>query len=217
MPRQLHLVRHGEVHNPERILYGRLPGFGLSELGHHMAAETARYLVGRGRPIARIVTSPLERTRQSAAPIAQHTGLTVEPDERLIEGENAFEGGRMRGPGGQLRDPRNWLRLRNPFRPSWGEPYRSIVLRMRAAMDDALRQADERNVDGDLVLVSHQLPIWMAHRASRREPLPHDPRARRCALSSVTTFEHHGGRWVEVAYADPAAALADGAIDVGAV
>ena len=217
MPRQLHLVRHGEVFNPERILYGRLPGYQLSERGHEMATATAEFLAERGRPIVAIHASPLERTQQSAAPIAERTGHAVQLDERLIEGANAFEGGRMRGPDGQLRDPKNWWKLRAPWQPSWGEPYASIVRRMKAAMDDADRLAAERNLDGDIVLVSHQLPIWMAHRASRREPLPHDPRARRCALSSVTSFEKHGGRWIEVAYADPAAPLAVDAIDVGAV
>ncbi len=217
MPRQLHLVRHGEVFNPERVLYGRLPGYSLSERGEQMAAAAADFLAERGRPIAAIHSSPLERTQQSAAPLATLTGHTVQLDERLIEGANDFEGGRMRGPEGQLRDPKNWWKLRNPWQPSWGEPYESIVRRMKAAMDSAQVEADRAGFDGDLVLVSHQLPIWMAHRASRREPLPHDPRSRRCALSSVTTFEKHGGRWIEVAYADPAAALSVDAIDVGAV
>lgn len=217
MPRQLHLVRHGEVFNPERILYGRLPGYHLSERGHEMAAVTAGYLANLGRPIAAIHSSPLERTQQSAAPLADITGHAVQLDERLIEGANEFEGGRMRGRDGQLRDPKNWWKLRAPWQPSWGEPYEQIVRRMKAAMDAADHDATARQLDGDLVLVSHQLPIWMAHRASRREALPHDPRARRCALSSVTTFEKHGGRWIEVAYADPAAALSADAIDVGAV
>lgn len=182
-----------------------------------MAEATAAFLADRGRTIAAIHSSPLERTQQSADPIAQHTGHAIQLDERLIEGANAFEGGRMRGPNGQLRDPKNWWLLRNPWQPSWGEPYEHIVRRMKTAMDDALTQAEAASLDGDLVLVTHQLPIWMAHRASRREPLPHDPRARRCALSSVTTFEKHGGRWIEVEYADPAAHLATDAIDVGAV
>lgn len=217
MRRQLHLVRHGEVDNPERILYGQLPGFGLSDLGAQMAAQTAQYLAETGRPIAAIHASPLQRTQESAAPIAELSGHAVQLDERLIEGANRFEGGRMRGAQGQLRDPKNWWLLRNPWQPSWGEPYVDIVRRMRAAMDSALALADEQQREGDLVLVTHQLPIWMAHRASRREPLPHDPRNRRCALSSVTSFEKHGGRWVEVAYADPAAELRADAVDVGAV
>lgn len=217
MPRRLHLVRHGEVFNPDRVLYGRLPGYGLSERGARMAERTAAHLQGLKRPIAALYTSPLQRTQESAAPIAKRTGLEPQLDARLIEGENVFEGGRMRGPGGQLRQPRNWLKLVNPFTPSWGEPYRSIVARMDAAMHAAADAADAAGLDGDIVLVSHQLPIWMVHRASRRERLFHNPAKRRCALSSVTSFERHGGRWVEVAYADPAKALAKGAVDVGAV
>lgn len=208
-------MRHGEVLNPDRILYGRLPGYGLSERGHQMASLAADFFAGRD--IAAIHASPLERTQQSAAPIAALTGHAVQLDERLIEGANDFEGGRMRGPDGQLRNPSNWWKLRNPWQPSWGEPYESIVRRMKAAMDSADAQANQAGFSGDVVLVSHQLPIWMAHRASRREPLPHDPRSRRCALSSVTSFEKHGGRWIEVAYADPAAALSADAVDVGAV
>lgn len=208
-------MRHGEVLNPDRILYGRLPGYGLSERGHQMASLAADFFAGRD--IAAIHASPLERTQQSAAPIASLTGHAVQLDERLIEGANVFEGGRMRGPDGQLRNPSNWWKLRNPWQPSWGEPYESIVRRMKAAMDSADAEANQAGFSGDVVLVSHQLPIWMAHRASRREPLPHDPRSRRCALSSVTSFEKHGGRWIEVAYADPAAALSADAVDVGAV
>lgn len=217
MPRRLHLVRHGEVLNPDRVLYGRLPGFGLSERGERMAERTAAHLQGLKRPISALYASPLQRTQESAAPIAKRLGHEVQLDERLIEGDNVFEGGRMRGPGGQLRQPRNWPKLRNPFRPSWGEPYASIAARMSAVMNDVADRAETAGDEADIVLVSHQLPIWMAHRVSRREPLFHLPSRRRCALSSVTSFERHGGHWVEVTYADPAKALATGAIDVGAV
>lgn len=210
-------MRHGEVFNPDRILYGRLPGYHLSDRGVEMTERTAEYLQQRGRPIAALIASPLERTQQSAAPIAAFTGLEPLLDERIIEGANEFEGGRMRGPGGQLRNPANWAKLVNPLKPSWGEPYADIVRRMKSAMDAAGRQVDAAGLDGDIVMVSHQLPIWMAHRASRREPLFHNPAARRCDLSSVTTFEKHGGRWIEVAYASPAEELTRGAIDVGAV
>ncbi|CAH0249501.1 hypothetical protein SRABI128_02877 [Microbacterium sp. Bi128] len=68
--------------------------------------------------------------------------------------------------------------------------------------------------------VSHQLPIWVTHLAPSPQPTRHDPRKRRCALSSVSSFERPDGaagasRWVEVAYAEPAATA--GAVDVGAV
>jgi broad specificity phosphatase PhoE len=210
---QIHLVRHGEVYNPDEVLYGRLPNFGLSDLGHRMAKAAADDLVARKRPIGALYTSPLQRARESGQPIARALELTPSIEERIIEPTNAFEGRRMRGPGGALRDPRMWRFLWNPWRPAWGEAFTSISARMLAAMTDAYASVD----DGDVVMVSHQLPIWMAHRTIVGEKLPHDPRKRRCALSSITTFERRGDRFVEVGYTDPAAALAAAATDVGAV
>jgi broad specificity phosphatase PhoE len=210
---QVHLVRHGEVFNPERVLYGRLPGFRLSGLGEEMAEAAAGELLERGRPVSRIIASPLQRTRESAAPIGAAFHLMVDLDERVIEPSNVFEGKRMSGRGGALADPRSWPDLVNPLRPSWGEPFREISTRMLAAIDDAYRSVP----GGDVVIVSHQLPIWMVHRALAGERLSHDPRKRRCALSSITTLSWRGDALVEVAYADPAEALQAGASDVGAV
>ena len=206
-------MRHGEVFNPQHVLYGRLPGFRLSDLGLLMAEAAAADLVDRARPVARIIASPLQRAQESAGPVAEAFGLPVDTDERIIEPTNRFEGKRMRGPGGALRDPRNWPSLINPQRPSWGEPFRSISGRMLAAIDDAFHSVD----DGDVVLVSHQLPIWMVHRALAGENHAHDPRKRRCDLSSITTLAWRGNAPVEVGYASPAAALLVPANDVGAV
>jgi broad specificity phosphatase PhoE len=218
VPRQVHLVRHGEVFNPDRVLYGRLPNFGLSERGALMADAAAAYLVALNRPIAALICSPLQRTQESAAPVAKLLGLTPLIDERIIEPTNVFEGKRMRGPDSALRDPANWKYLRNPWRPSWGEPYRSIASRMLAAMTDAVAATEA----GDIVMVSHQLPIMTVHRALANKSFMNDPRRRRCALSSITTCEWRDETFtergfVEVGYADPAAPLSDGAIDVGAV
>jgi broad specificity phosphatase PhoE len=210
---QVHLVRHGEVFNPERVLYGRLPGYGLSDLGLLMAEAAAADLVQRGHPVVRVISSPLQRARESAAPIATAFHLPVDIDDRIIEPDNFFEGKRMRGPDGALRDPRNWWALVNPLRPSWGEPFQSIVDRMLAAIDDAFHSVP----DGDVVLVSHQLPIWMVHRALEGQLLAHDPRKRRCDLSSITTLCWRDERPVEVSYANPAVHLQAGATDVGAV
>jgi broad specificity phosphatase PhoE len=178
-----------------------------------MAETAAADLVKRARPVTRIVASPLQRAQESAGPVAAAFGLPINTDERIIEPTNRFEGKRMRGPGGALRDPRNWPSLTNPQRPSWGEPFRSISGRMLAAIGDAFESVDE----GDVVLVSHQLPIWMVHRALAGERLAHDPRKRRCDLSSITTLSWRGNAPVEVAYASPAAALLVPANDVGAV
>lgn len=206
-------MRHGEVFNPERVLYGRLPGFGLSPLGAKMAAAAAADLVDRGRPVVRLISSPLQRTLESAEPFAASFNLPVTTDDRLIEPRNRFEGTRLSGPGGALRDPRNWPSLINPLRPSWGEPFRSIADRMLAAIDAAWHSVD----DGDVVLVSHQLPIWMVHRALAGQRLAHDPRKRRCELSSVTTLSWRSESFVEAGYANPAGHLQVLATDVGAV
>lgn len=209
----LHLVRHGEVHNPDGVLYGRLPGFGLSELGRRMAEAAALELRGSDRTVGRLIASPLLRAQQSAAPIGELLGLEIVSDERLIEPTNRFEG-LANAPGrSAFRNPRYWHRFWNPFRPSWGEPYRQIARRVRAAMDDAWDAEGE----GDIVMVSHQAVIWMAHRDVAGEPLFHNPAKRRCELSSITTFERRGGRWHEVDYRTPASGLMSGAVDVGAV
>lgn len=203
---RLHLVRHGEVHNPQGVLYGRLPGFHLSAAGREMAQTAADYVVSLGRPVTALRCSPLERTQESAAPFAAAFGLTPVHDERIIEPANVFEGRRMRPA---LRNPLNWWHLRNPNEPSWGEPYFEMARRVRAAMDHVW----DSTTSGDAVFVSHQAPIWVQHLYTAGARLRHDPRTRRCALSSVTSFERVDGVWREVDYAEPAAA----GIDLGAV
>lgn len=206
----LHFVRHGEVHNPDRILYGRLEGFGLSERGREMASRTAGALATR--PIARIVSGPLQRAIESAGPIVKHTGVALNIDERLNEGLNQFQGSRL-----NLRrivtDPSIWKLFSNPWRPSWGEPYRDIAARMRDVAEDAWNSVDE----GEVVLVTHQVAIWILHRSIAGIPLPHMPHERRCSLSSVTTVKKVADKWKEESYREPAADLLEDAIDLGAV
>lgn len=205
---RLHLVRHGEVFNPQGVLYGRLPGYRLSRAGQKMARAAAEYIAGTGRAIGALRSSPLQRTRESAQPMSELLGVPNVIDDRVIEPRNVFEGKRMKRA---LLNPLNWRFLLRPAVPSWGEPYLSIATRMRAAMDEAWDETDE----GDVVIVSHQAPIWITHLFVAGEPLRHDPRTRRCTLSSVTSFERLDGEWVEVDYAEPAST--EGAKDVGAV
>ncbi len=205
---RLHLVRHGEVHNPGRVLYGRLPGFGLSVDGRAMTRQAAEYVKSLDRPVTSLICSPLQRTRESAEPFTELFGLEPQIDERVIEPTNVFEGRRMARA---LVNPWNWRHLRKPALPSWGEPYADVVGRMNAAMTQAWEAADS----GDVVIVSHQLPIWITHLAVAALPLRHDPRERRCALSSVTSFEMVDKKWTEIAYAEPASL--SGSVDVGAV
>jgi len=196
----VHLVRHGEVSNPDGILYGRLPGFHLSEEGRLMAKATAGFLAGRD--VAVLVTSPLERAQETAAPLAAQFGLAPQVDGRLIEPWNHFEGTRFGVGDGALRRPANWQYLRNPFRPSWGEPYASVAARMRAAMADAAAAAPGR----EAVCVSHQLPIWVTRLAVEGRHLWHHPGHRTCALASVTSFSYVDGQITGISYAEPAGA-----------
>lgn len=214
MPASLvHLVRHGEVHNPDGVLYGRLPGYHLSDLGQRMATAAAASVKADGRPVARIIASPLQRAQESARPFSELFGLPIETDGRLIEPTNRFEGRTFEfGPQVILR-PQSWPWVVNPFRPSWGEAYRSIADRMLAALDAAWSGTES----GDVVLVSHQLPIWTLTRELAGRRLWHDPRKRRCSLSSITTFERQGDTFAEVGYHEPAAALLAQAVDTGAV
>ena len=196
----VHLLRHGEVSNPRGVLYGRLPGYHLSEEGRLMAKAATAFLAGRDVTVLR--SSPLERALETAAPIAAQFGLDVEVDERLIEPWNHFEGTTFGVGDGALRRPANWRHLRNPFRPSWGEPYVDIAARMRIAMADAARTARGH----EAVLVSHQLPIWVARREAEERRLWHHPGRRQCALASVTSFTYHGDTIDGISYAEPAGA-----------
>jgi broad specificity phosphatase PhoE len=196
----VHLLRHGEVHNPEKVLYGRLPGFPLSALGEQMAARAAEFVAGRD--VVRVVASPMERALQTAEPVAKEFGLDVAIDDRVTEAENVFQGQAVHARE-VLADPRFWHHLRNPFRPSWGEPYARVVLRMYAAVELA-REAARGH---EAVLVSHQLPIWVARLSAENRHLWHDPRRRQCSLASVTSFTYDGARLVSIAYAEPAADL----------
>ena len=198
---RVHLLRHGEVHNPQGVLYGRLPGYGLSERGHAMARRVAGTVADRD--IVHLGSSPLQRAQETAAPVAEKLGLEIVTDERVIEATNVFEGMDFGVGAGALAHPRYWKHLRNPFRPSWGEPYDEQVARVSAAMDDA---ADV--VEGhEALLVSHQLPIWVTRLAVEGRRLWHDPRRRECSLASLTTFTYEDDRIVSVAYSEPAADL----------
>jgi broad specificity phosphatase PhoE len=194
-------MRHGEVHNPLKILYGRLPGFALSALGVQMAEVTAKSL--DGLDITHVVASPLERAQQSAQPFGELFDLPIATDERLIEPTNYFEGKRVSVGDGALRNPRHWWVLRDPLTPSWGEPYLAIARRMTAALLTARRNAEGHHA----VCVSHQLPIWILRCFVTGRRLWHDPRRRQCGLASVTSFHFLGERLVEVGYTEPAASL----------
>ncbi|MDT9699377.1 histidine phosphatase family protein [Streptomyces sp. P17] len=206
----VHLMRHGEVANPDGVLYGRLPGYHLSELGRQMADRVAEHLAPRD--VTYVVSSPLERAQETATPIAKAHGLDIATDERLIEADNVFQGKTFGVGDGALRQPANWKHLINPFKPSWGEPYFEQVVRMMAALD----AAKDRARGHEAVLVSHQLPIWIVRSYVEKRRLWHDPRRRECTLASLTSFTYQGDKIVSVGYSEPAIDLVPAHLRAGA-
>ncbi len=196
----VHVLRHGEVHNPKGILYGRLPGYRLSVAGQAQARTVASVL--SAHPITHVVASPLQRAQETATPIAHAHGLTLATDDNLIEAANDFEGLKVAVGDGALRRPRHWWKLRDPFTPSWGEPYLQIAHRMLAAVNTARVAA----AGGEAVCVSHQLPVWTLRRFLQGERLWHDPRHRQCGLASLTSLVYEGDTLVDIVYSEPAGA-----------
>ena len=217
---RVHVMRHGEVHNPERIVYGRLPHYRLSDKGQAMVRKSAEQFATwqkEGAKIVYLVCSPLQRTRESAAPITELLGLEAHPDERVIEAANHFEG--LHVDVKELAThPRHWKQLTNPLRPSWGEPYQEQAKRMAQAIREAGQKAYEIGGPGaEAIVVSHQLPIWMARRSAEGKFLPHDPRTRQCNLASITTFSFediYADEVPTVSYCEPAAELYSGVIQL---
>lgn len=194
----VHVLRHGEVHNPSGILYGRLPNFRLSDNGESQARAVASALAAHD--ITHVVASPLQRAQETASPIAEKHGLQIATDANLIEAANDFEGLKVAVGDGALRRPRHWWKLRDPFTPSWGEPYLQIAHRMLAAVNSARVAA----VGHEAVCVSHQLPVWTLRRFLQGERLWHDPRNRQCGLASLTSLVYEGDTLVDIVYSEPA-------------
>jgi broad specificity phosphatase PhoE len=197
----VHLLRHGEVFNPSGVLYGRLPGFKLSELGEQMAGRAADALADRD--ITVVVSSPLERAQQTAAPVAAKHDVRITIDDRALEATNVFEGQRVGVGDGILKNPKAWRHLYNPFTPSWGEPYAEVAGRMRATVS-AARSAARGH---EAVVVSHQLPIWIARLDAENRRFFHDPRKRQCGLASLTSLSFDDDRLVAITYTEPSADL----------
>ena len=192
----VHLLRHGEVHNPNHVLYGRLPGYHLSANGQLMAAAAADYF--DGHPVAAVFASPLERAQETAQPVADRLGLQITTDDRLIESANVLEGKSV-SLASLAVHPLNWKYLWNPFTPSWGEPYAQVAARVSQVID----RARETACGQEAVCVSHQLPIWVSRLAAEDKRLWHNPNSRQCALGSVTSLTFDGDELTSVSYAVP--------------
>lgn len=195
----VHLIRHGEVENPKKILYGRQPGWRLSERGQQMAATLGEW--SKSIDLGALHVSPLQRAQETAAPIAAAHNISITTDERLIEAANVFEGKPFGIGDGVLKHPSAWRHLYNPWKPSWGEPYEEQISRMLAAIFAANKAAHGK----DAIVVSHQLPIWILRSAIEGRRLLHDPRKRECSLASVTSLHFDDEGLISgVTYSEPA-------------
>ena len=199
MTSTVHFLRHGEVHNPEKILYGRQPGWYLSERGQEMAQTVAEW--SRQFDLGAVFASPLQRAQETARPLAVAHNLEIVTNENLIEAANVFEGKKFEMGSGVLRHPKSWRYLTRPWVPSWGEPYEQQVERMLAALFAARDAANGK----DAFAISHQLPIWILRSAVEGRRMMHDPRKRECTLASVTSFHLDSNGDIEgVSYSEPA-------------
>jgi len=202
MSSTVHLARHGEVENPQKILYGRQPGWRLSTRGQQMAQVLGEW--SKSIDLGALHVSPLQRAQETAAPIAKAHGLEITTDERLIEAGNIFEGKSFEPGSGILKHPTAWRHLFNPWKPSWGEPYDEQINRMFAAIFAAHKAANGK----DAIVVSHQLPIWITRSAIEGRSMLHDPRKRECTLASVTSiYFDDEGVISGLSYSEPAAHL----------
>jgi len=202
MSSTVHVARHGEVENPQKILYGRQPGWRLSTRGQQMAQVLGEW--SKGIDLGALHVSPLQRAQETAAPIAKAHGIEITTDERLIEAGNIFEGKSFEPGSGILKHPTAWRHLYNPWKPSWGEPYDEQINRMFAAIFAAHKAANGK----DAIVVSHQLPIWITRSAIEGRSMFHDPRKRKCTLASVTSIHFDDEGVISgLSYSEPAAHL----------
>lgn len=202
----IHFVRHGEVENPNHVLYERLPGFHLSNRGLKMARATAKYIatVPQMRTISAIYSSPLERTQETAQQIA--SALQIGPiilDKRLIEAENNFRGKRIGYGEGALWKNNNWKLVSNLWKPSWGESYKSIAARV----GDFAREQVKNHPGEQIVAVTHESPIWSYRHLLETGHAEHNMLLRKTALASITsiTFDCANMNVLSITYVDPAA------------
>ena len=202
MSSTVHVARHGEVENPQKILYGRQPGWRLSTRGQQMAQVLGEW--SKSIDLGALHVSPLQRAQETAAPIARAHGIEITTDERLIEAGNIFEGKSFEPGSGILKHPTAWRHLFNPWKPSWGEPYDEQINRMFAAIFAAHKAANGK----DAIVVSHQLPIWITRSAIEGRSMLHDPRKRECTLASVTSIHFDGEGVISgLSYSEPASHL----------
>lgn len=196
--RRLHLVRHGEVENPDHLVYADLPGFGLSERGRRQGAAAAAWL--SRHPVTAVVSSPLQRAVETAELIAAPHGAEVTPVDALREWKLLARWAGCR-----------WPELPRLF-PGEVEAYLADPERLPFAAEtlaevgtrttDAVIAAWRARHDGHVVVVGHQDPT----EAARRRLTGRDFRefhSNKPAHAAVVTLAASGDGWAEVQVFSP--------------
>lgn len=166
----IHFVRHGEVHNPTDVMYGRLPRFRLSERGVEQAKSAARYL--KDHPIVAVFSSPMLRARQTAGIIAAEHGLKVQRTGLLNEIYTPYQ-----GKPHSVLEAIEWRMYEN-IAPEYEQP-QDVITRLEKFMQKVRAQYPTQAVvavtHGDLVLHARlwALGLPITHEARRSiQPYP---------------------------------------------
>jgi len=150
-------VRHGQTPTTGKILPGRAAGLALSDAGRRQAAAVAERLVGT-KDIAAVYASPLQRTRETAAPIAKAVNQRVRIDKNLLECDfGEWTGGEL----AKLRKTPEWKEIQSHpagFRFPGGESFTEMAARMSSAVERYRSEHPGKTV----IVVSHADPIKAA-------------------------------------------------------
>ena len=161
MKTTVYLVRHGEVHNPQRVIYGRIPGFQLSEKGRKQAHALGKHL--SDKKLTAIYASPLERTHETATYIHKHHNhLSITHDERIIECYTPLEGEKI-----EIVEKSNWNFYAPEFIKKGGESLEDIWSRMSVFLEEKVKL----HAGEEIAVVSHGDPIMITASQHTGKPL----------------------------------------------
>ena len=177
------LVRHGTTATTGTVLPGRAPGLHLSEKGQAQAVVVAERLTELGKKPVALYSSPLERTRETAAPLASALHLKTQIDRGLLECDfGAWTGKRL----SILRKRAEWRSVQNSpssFRFPQGESFSEMQLRVWSTLERLAAKHRNRTI----VVVSHADPIKAAVTYAQGVPLDLFQRTviSPCSLSAI--------------------------------
>ena len=202
---RIHLVRHGEVENPDDVVYAGISGFHLSDRGRAQAAEVANRL--GDLEIGRILSSPLERATETAAAIAATHVIDVEEDERLTEWGLASRWQGVRWDDVNQTFPGELdAYLSNPTDLAFSPESLSALAKR---VTEAIQQFRADTPGGDIVVVGHQDPLHAARLVltGRSFEAFHDPKPGHesvtTLVSSIGSDSSNDPDWLEATYWEP--------------